>query len=192
MKTAIFGGSFDPVHWGHVHLAESCINQTDFKKIIFIPNRISAHKQDRTAVGGDHRLAMLKLALEAYDWAEISNCELARDGVSWTIDTIRYLKKTGIIEGKPGFIIGDDLLSDFSRWREYEAILQEVDLIVGRRLFEEKQKFPWSHHYLNNPIWTFSSTRLKLELQKKKGADFVPLKVFQYIKENGLYFEKNN
>lgn len=92
-KIGIFGGSFDPVHTGHVDLAADAMRIADLDKIIFVPARIQPFKQDRQATSGEHRMNMLRLATEGMDGAEISAYELEKDGISYTYQTLDHFRE---------------------------------------------------------------------------------------------------
>ena len=111
-KIGVFGGSFDPVHIGHLIVAQDALEQLELDRLIFVPASTSPHKLDRESVDGQHRLEMLKLATENNFRFEVSDMELERGGISYTYDTIQRLKYD-----HPGahifFIIGLDSLVDF-------------------------------------------------------------------------------
>ena len=135
MKLAILGGTFNPVHIGHLMLAEDVRKEFGYDKILFIPACVPPHKAYNACVSDSDRLEMLRLATKDNPYFDVDDCELKRKGISYTIDTIydlesRYQEQ---IEGKIGLIIGDDLLSGFESWHLAETLALRVRLIVGRR-----------------------------------------------------------
>ena len=191
MKIAILGGTFNPVHIGHLMLAEDVRKEFDYDKILFIPACVPPHKAYQACVSDADRLEMIRLAISDNPYFDVDTCELDRKGVSYTIDTIydlesRYQDK---IEGKIGLIIGDDLLSGFESWHLADALALRVRLIVGRRLssvLPMESKFPFSP--LSNSILPISSSEIRQKIQNKKSWRYlVPNSVFQYIKDRNLY-----
>lgn len=132
MRLGVFGGSFDPVHLGHLLAAESCREQAGLDRVIFVPAAVPPHKQGRALAPAEHRLTMLRLATAGHDAFEVSTVELDRGGVSWTVDTLAALAAT-----RPGaelrLILGPDALADLPTWREPERILLLAEPLAVER-----------------------------------------------------------
>ncbi|MDC7221956.1 MAG: nicotinate (nicotinamide) nucleotide adenylyltransferase [Spirochaetales bacterium] len=187
MKIAILGGSFNPVHLGHVALAQSVVDQLSYDKILLIPALMSPLKQGHNYVSAEHRVRMLELAFREKSWAEVSSCEVNRKGPSYTYKTIEYLYDQYDFQGKPGLIVGDDWVEGFSRWKNVEDIVARTDLIVARREGGQ-ERFPYPCSFLKNPVVTVSSTEIREEVQSGKRVDhLVPGPVAEYIGRHGLY-----
>ena len=191
MKIAILGGTFNPIHIGHLSLAEDVCESLGYDKIIFVLANIPPHKKISKSVNVQHRIKMLELAVKKNIKFDLDLCEIEREGISYTIDTIydlesRYQEK---IEGKIGLIIGDDLLSGFESWHLAETLALRVRLIVGRRnssVLPLESKFPFSP--LSNSILPISSSDIRNRIINKKSWRYlVPESVFQYINERNLY-----
>lgn len=131
MRIGIFGGTFNPPHLGHKHLAEEIKEKARLDKIIIIPANTPPHKESKALADGSHRVKMCEL-LFSESFYEISDIELKRQGKSYTVDTVEELKKL-YPEDELFLIIGADMLMSFDRWYRYEDILSDVKLCVSVR-----------------------------------------------------------
>ena len=131
MRIGVFGGSFDPVHLGHLILAENCRQQANLDQVLFIPCAMSPHKRDGAHGTDRQRLEMLDLAIGGHRDFVRSDMEIKRGGVSYTIDTLRELE-----ESQPDnewfFLMGADSLESFSSWKEPDEILETGQAVRGR------------------------------------------------------------
>ena len=134
MKTSaeavgLLGGSFDPVHSGHIHLARAARDGIPLDRVLFIPAFRPPHKLEKRLTDSRHRLAMLRLALKDLPWAEVDECELIRGGVSYTADTVDTLA-AAYPEAELHFIIGSDSLAELHTWRRIRDIARRVVFVV--------------------------------------------------------------
>lgn len=148
MKIAMFGGSFNPVHNGHLELAKAVHEQAGYDKVLFVPAYHSPFKSMPSGASDDDRLRMLHLALDSLDWAFIEDCELRRGGMSYTYETVEFLEQkyaaSGELTGKLGLVIGADLLAGFMHWHRAEDLVVKVDVILARRKLENGATVPES------------------------------------------------
>ena len=132
MRIGIFGGSFDPVHQGHLVVAECCREQARLDRVVFVPTAIQPFKQSRQPVAGQHRAEMLALAVGGNPAFEVSTVELDRGGVSYTVDTLAAVR-----DARPDdelhLILGPDALASLPDWREPARILDLAGVIAVER-----------------------------------------------------------
>lgn len=198
MKIGLLGGTFDPIHLGHLIIAEEVRVRLELDKIVFMPARHPWLKADRDITDAEHRLAMVGLAIASNSDFEVSTAELDRPGPTYTVDTVEALKTESDPSDEVYFIVGSDALADFPRWKEPERIVSLCRIIpVGR---------PGSPNIdvntLNPIIPTISSCLIPVDVPQidisstmirervKKGYPIrylVPPEVEGYIYEHGLY-----
>ena len=126
----ILGGTFDPVHFGHVHAALCFRRVFEPDRMLLMPCALPPHKSRRDLTSADHRLAMLRLAVENVAGLEVSTVELERGGISFTLDTLRALADS---HGSPVFVVGMDSLIEIQTWRSYAELLRDFDLVAVDR-----------------------------------------------------------
>jgi nicotinate-nucleotide adenylyltransferase len=132
MRIGLYGGSFDPVHQGHLIVAECCREQARLDKVLFLPAAIPPHKQDRPLTEAAHRVEMLRLATGGHPAFAISTDEIDRGGVSYTVDTLARLEAAHPAD-ELFLILGPDALADLPTWREPATILGRVEIIAVTR-----------------------------------------------------------
>jgi nicotinate-nucleotide adenylyltransferase len=190
-RIAIYGGTFDPVHHGHLITAQSVLELRNLDQVIFIPSFISPHKQDIKASAAEHRLNMLKLAIQNIPYFDWSDIEINRKNVSYTIDTLNEMKKHySHIE----LIIGEDNFLSFDTWKSPEKILDIATLLVLRRRTtkEPELKYPYEDRavFLETPRIDISGTGIRERVDNGLPIDFlVPQNVMRYIYDLKLYKE---
>lgn len=153
MKIGILGGTFDPVHTGHVALSRAVISALSLDKFLFIPNARPPHKHARNITPYEHRTAMLKIAIEDCDGAQLCEIEANASSPNYTIDTLAILRKTYGPDAELVFFLGTDELKDLADWRSPRNILREATVVVVLR-----------------PGWDFSEID---RLEKLLGAEAV-------------------
>jgi nicotinate-nucleotide adenylyltransferase len=130
-KIAVLGGAFDPVHLGHLVLAEYALNEFSLDKVLLLPYNISAHKEPPQAAAKD-RLNMLKLAIIDNPAIEVSDIEIKRGGLSYSYETLKYLKSIRP-QDRLYFIIGSDAFSGLKSWKNYKSLINCARFIVAVR-----------------------------------------------------------
>ena len=201
MKICISGGTFDPIHKGHIEIAKIALSQFNLDKVIFMPTGNSYMKSDVTP--SIHRYNMLKLAIEGIDKFEISDLEIKRAGYTYTKDTVAYFKEN-YPDDELYFLIGTDTLFMLEKWYMPEYLFKNLIFIVAKRgdadsvakAEELKEKFNADIRFMHNDIIDISSTEIREEFDNKSYDEFnnrfFDKKVFEYIKENHLYKEMND
>jgi nicotinate-nucleotide adenylyltransferase len=197
-RIGIFGGSFNPIHFGHLSLAIEMLEKHHLTKVYFCPAALSPFKQDEPSIEPHHRLAMVKLAIEEIPQFSILENELLRPPPSYMIDTLEELqvldKKKKI---KPSYflILGGDAIPDLHRWHRIDEILALASLLIGMRpniiafnkdpLIQEAVK----KGLTPARILEISSTELRVRIGEKKYCNhLLPTKVLDYIYSNRLYW----
>jgi nicotinate-nucleotide adenylyltransferase len=137
MRIGVFGGSFDPVHIGHLIAAECCREQAGLDRVIFMPASVPPHKQARRLTAAEDRVQMLRLAVGGHDAFQVSTLEIDRDGVSFTVDTLTQLRQTHPAD-ELFLLLGPDAIADFPTWREPARILEfAMPLVMVRDTIDD-------------------------------------------------------
>lgn len=188
MKLVMLGGTYNPPHSGHLRIAEAVRLHFGYDKLVLVPSFKPAHKEVSDEVTFQQRFRMVELSVQGWKDVIVSPCEYERKGVSYSIDTIRYLREKYSLDSKPGLIIGDDLVPGFSRWHKVDELCSEADIIVCHRGRPEDLNFPYPHSYFQNPIFEASSTDIRNALKEGRDVgDLLPPQVLSYIRREGLY-----
>lgn len=194
MRIGIFGGSFSPVHYGHLLLAENCRDQAKLDQVWFIPTKISPLKQGLRPISDDHRLAMLELAITGNPAFQVSTMELDRGGVSYTVETLREIR-----ERHPAddlfLLIGGDSLTDFLAWKSPAEICELATPLVVTRpgspacdwsslagVIDPARIDAMQRGLISMPLVAFSSTEIRRRLAQGQTIRYqVPRSVEKYL-----------
>ncbi|MDR2758943.1 MAG: nicotinate (nicotinamide) nucleotide adenylyltransferase [Spirochaetaceae bacterium] len=188
MKVAILGGSFNPVHLGHLFLADGVISAFGYDRVIMIPTFQSPFKPGAPITSPEDRLDMLTAAITADPRLTADDCEIRRQGVSYTIDTLGDIEKRYLPQGKPALILGDDLARDFPKWREAREIAERADIIIAHRISSGELPFPFPHRRLQNDIMDLSSGMVRDRIRQGESWRYlVPPGTRLLIEDRGLY-----
>ena len=195
-KIAVFGGTFNPPHSGHVHLLHAFSEQMHFDKILIVPTAIPPHKQAQDLAAPEHRLAMCRLAFED---AEVCDIEIRNGGKNYTADTLEALQRL-YPHARLYFIMGTDMLLSFASWKDPERILKNAVLLcesrdeaVGVRELRNFAKLMLGlreDQFIISDVRPLPLSSSEVREKMKKGESItglVPPAVEQYIREEGLY-----
>ncbi len=187
MKIGILGGTFNPIHIGHLILAEEIREKLGLDKIVFVPTCIPPHKSSADVAQPRHRLAMIKAAIKGNRHFSVSDVEIKRKGPSYTIDTLKEFK-----DRYPGhdmyFITGSDLLNYLDAWKDLDQVITMVKFVVATRPGYPLEKIP---SYIKTvDIRAVDISAFEVRQCVKEGKSFrylVPEAVFGYIEKHSLY-----
>jgi nicotinate-nucleotide adenylyltransferase len=185
----IFGGSFDPIHFGHLITTAFVFEFRNLEKVIFIPNNISPLKTERTPATAEHRMNMLKLAIDQYPFFEYSDLEIQKGEISYTYATLVELKKK---YENLELIIGFDNLVVFDKWNYPDKIIEIAKLVVMKRKTDlvpfQQNRFFEHATVIDTPTVDISSSEIRNKVRDGKSIEtLVPDKVKEYIYQNKLY-----
>ncbi len=188
-KIGLFGGTFDPVHIGHLIVAEWVQDALNLHKVFFIPNYMHPFGKRKNITSPEKRLHMLNLALQPFAQFEVCDYEIKKGGVSYSIDTIEYFQTT--FPASPlYYFIGADNLPEFHRWHRYRDILEKVQLVVyDRKEGHLPSDLPAERIlFLKTPLIEISSTLIRERIGQGHAVQtLLPFGVWQYIRDNKLY-----
>ena len=195
----IMGGTFDPIHQGHLVAAEWVKSCLYIDEVIFIPTGRPVHKRNWEVTNGDNRLKMVRLAVEGNPTFSVSDMEVIREGLTYTFDTIKMLKEKYGSETKIRFIVGADSLVDIHWWHKAAELFRMMSIIVVTRpgflnsdFFLEKERLEKEMgadiQLVEIPDMGMSSTMIRSRVKNKLSIKYlVPDKVLDFIIEKGLY-----
>lgn len=188
-SVGVLGGTFDPIHIGHLLTAYEVLQKRNLEKMIFIPCSISPHKINQKITEDFHRLSMINLAIEEFPSFKVSDYEIRKGDISYTYDTLVELKKT---YDNLELIIGFDNLEVFDKWNRPDDILQLAKIVVMKREIDcipaARNKYFDSAILLDTTLVDVSSTEIRERVKNKLPIDYlVPVKVEEYITQHGLY-----
>jgi nicotinate-nucleotide adenylyltransferase len=184
-KIGLFGGTFDPIHIGHLIIAEEVRRKLSLSEVWFIPSYVPPHKRD-AVITPEHRLKMVELAIQSNKHFKVIDIELKRKGKSYTLDTMKQLKEDYPDE-EFYFIIGADMVEYLPNWYKIDELIRLVQFVgVKRSGYKLESAYPVKE--VEVPLIEISSTELRKRLGKGESTYYwIPEEVRQYIREMGLY-----
>lgn len=199
MKTAMFGGSFNPIHIGHIQLAQVFAKKLDIDKVLFIPTFIPPHKQYDTSILPKDRIEMCKLAIKNLSFAQVSDIEIKRGGSSYTYLTLQELSKQ--YKNDELFLItGADMFMSINTWKHPEIIFKLATICGVPRNNDDINNLKKQAEYLKTlgaktqildvDVMTVSSTEIRNKIKNNENTDgLISKEVREYIDKNNLYKE---
>lgn len=200
-KIGVLGGSFDPVHLGHLIIAEHILGRLGLDTVLFIPCNIPPHKRAAAVAPAAHRMQMVRCAVRGNPRFQASDMEIVRGGVSYSVDTLRTLRVIYSDSTEIYFIIGADSLMELASWREYRTLLSLCRIVTAARpgfvpgrwpaqkgLYTRSEIAAIRRYCVHSPLIEISST----EIRRRSGNGLsirymVPDAVARYITARGLY-----
>lgn len=199
-RLGIMGGTFDPIHYGHLVAAEMARNEFALERVVFIPTGAPPHKKGRKIASPESRYDMVSLAIADNELFEVSRIEIDRNGLTYTVDTLRMMQEQ-YADYELYFITGADAFREIFTWRNPNEVLELTQFIGASRpgfdarvflnqLQQEHPEFYQRMHSLEVPALAISSTDIRLRVEKGQSIRYLlPEPVRLFIKEKGLYHE---
>lgn len=189
-RLGVFGGTFDPVHVGHLLMAEEAVERLRLDQLVFLPASKPAHKRDRRITPVDHRLAMLRLAVRGNPRFAVSPFEAARAGVTYTVQSLEWFATREAAD--LFFVMGQDSLEEFGTWRDPERILALARLAVVPRGDGDRPSLDAAVRrrvvFLKPPRIGIASSEIRRRLARSGTVRYwLPDSVLAYIRKHGLY-----
>ena len=195
-RLGVFGGTFDPIHLGHLEVAEDCARKLDLDPVLMVPSNLPPHRAQPRASAQD-RMAMVQLAVIGYQRLRASDLEVRRGGVSYTVDTIRALRQE-YPAAEITLLLGWDAVEEFAGWRDTAEVTRLARIAVFNRAGSpapdrtilDELGLPPDTAVLEVASPAVSATSVRRMLaEARPGAAVLPPAVEEYIRENGLYRE---
>lgn len=198
-RIGIMGGTFNPIHLGHLFIAETSYNQLNLDKILFIPSGEPPHKKNQDVINANHRLEMTKMAIADNDNFTLSSMEINREGYSYTVETISQLYQLYGNDADLYFITGTDTFMELETWKDYRRFFSDVNIVVvtrlgyndimlNKRIESYKKNYRASIIKLPAPVLEISSTDIRKRVKNKESIKYLlPKNVEEYIYINQLY-----
>lgn len=196
-RLGVLGGTFDPIHYGHLVAAQEAHYQLGLERVLLVPVGQPPHKLDEPLSPAEHRVHMIELAIESRPQFALSRVDVDRPGPQYTADTLALLREEWGPDTRLFFIAGSDSLADILHWRAPQQIVREAELAVVQRpggkvdvdrLARELPGLRDRLHWVQMPLLDISSTGLQARVRQGRPISFfLPPAVEAYILEQGLY-----
>lgn len=191
MNIGLYFGTFNPIHIGHLIIANHLVENSDLDAVWFVVTPLNPLKEKKTLLSDYHRLAMVRLTVEDYPKLEASDIEFKLPQPNYTVHTLAYLEEK-FPQHHFALIMGSDNLQNFQKWKNYEFILENYQLYVYPRITENGQKSSFEQHphvhLIHAPIIEISATAIRNDIKEQKNVrPLLPEKVWKYIDEMNFY-----
>lgn len=198
IKKAIFGGTFDPIHNGHLHIAYAALDTLNLDKIVFVPTGNAPLREEKKVSDAFLRYELVKLAIRKETKFEVSSYEVNKKEISYTYETIQHFKENEK-ETKWYFIAGVDCLMELEKWKNVQSIIDNCQIVIYNRpgyeneeVFQQKRliekKYGREILFMSLPAMEISSTKIKKLMQKGLNvSQYLPANIYYAINELGLY-----
>ncbi|MBI4355358.1 MAG: nicotinate-nucleotide adenylyltransferase [Candidatus Omnitrophica bacterium] len=192
MRLGILGGTFNPIHTGHLILAEEARAAFALDRCLFIPNALPPHKEEPSLASAEHRLAMVRLAIDGHPVFEASELEIARGGRSYTVDTLEALRHRYGPTVELFFLVGSDACGGLAHWKSMDRVMQLCHVVVAHRPGYRVNVSLAGVRLLEIPALDVSSTAIRQRLQAGRSIRYlVPEAVYHYLLTRQLYAAPN-
>jgi nicotinate-nucleotide adenylyltransferase len=197
LKIAIFGSAFNPIHSGHLLIAQNALKTFSLDKILFTPCALPPHKPSADFVPNEHRLEMIRLAIRDEPKFELLTYELEKGGISYSIDTVKHVCSK-FRDAEVFFLIGSDNFETIGTWYEFSKLIGLCEFLVierpGRRLFEPPPSVSpqllsqFKYRVFTGPTQEVSSSEIRTKLREGKNvSQLLPGPVYEYLRKTKLY-----
>ncbi len=188
MRIGILGGAFDPIHKGHLALAHASLEKLKLDRLYFIPAYHHPLEQKGMSASPEDRFEMIKRAIQDESKFSVSDCEIKRKGVSYTVDSLRLFREQYPKPNELFFITGGDWGKKLNQWKKIDTIFSLAHFVVASRPGFDIRDLPKQVEILDFVPLAISSTQIRKELKEGiSSPSFIPAEVKTYIKEHGLY-----
>ena len=203
MRIGVFGGSFDPIHQGHLILAEQCREQADLDAVWFVPCALSPHKEQGAQGTDRQRIEMIELAIAGHPAFQLARIEIDRGGISYTVDTLKAIRELHA-DDELFLLLGADSLDSFDTWREPSEICQlatplvvnrpgakQIDLSVFQKHVDPQRYESFCNQSIVSPLIDIQSRQIRDKVSNQQSIRYLaPRAVEKYIETQKLYCQK--
>jgi len=191
MKIGLFFGTFNPIHIGHLIIANHLVENSDLDEIWMVVTPLNPHKKKPSLLADHHRLAMVRIAVENYPKLQASDIEFNLPQPNYTVNTLAYISEK-YPQHHFNLIMGEDNLNNFHKWKNYEVILENNDIYVYPRVTTSKIQTDLENHpkihKISAPIIEISATAIRNGIKEKKEVrPLLPCAVWTYLDEMNFY-----
>jgi len=188
MKIGILGGSFNPIHTGHLVLAEDARVKLGLDKVLFIPAYLPPHKEEKDLLIAQERMRMVRMAVRGNPYFEALDIEVKRKGKSYSIDTLKALKEKYPSGDKFFFIVGSDALGYLSDWKDVDELMKLAKFVVASRPNYALKNLPGKILPLIVESVDISGFRIRQRIKNNESVRYLlPKEVYNYIVKKGFY-----